>query len=67
MIASTKIILENQDYKILWDFSIQTDHVIEGRRPYLLIVDKTNKTCKIDFAVHGDRRIETKKIGKIVK
>ena len=21
-------VLENQDYKILWDFSIQTDHVI---------------------------------------
>ena len=22
-------VLENKDYKILWDFSIQTDHVIE--------------------------------------
>ena len=26
-------VLENEDYKILWDFSIQTDHVIEARRP----------------------------------
>ena len=25
-------ILENEDHKILWDFSIQTDHVIEARR-----------------------------------
>ena len=24
---------ENEDYKILWDFSIQTDHVIEARIP----------------------------------
>ena len=24
-------VLENEDYKILWDFSIQTDHVIEAR------------------------------------
>ena len=22
-------VLENEDYKILWDFSIQTDHVID--------------------------------------
>ena len=25
-------VLENEDYKILWDFSIQTDDVIEARR-----------------------------------
>ena len=24
-------VLENEDYKILWDFSIQTDHVIEAQ------------------------------------
>ena len=33
-------VLENEDYKILWDFSIQTDHVIEARRPDLVVVDK---------------------------
>ena len=26
-----KSVLQNEDYKILWDFSIQTDHVIEAR------------------------------------
>ena len=26
-------VLENEDYKILLDFSIQNDHVIEARRP----------------------------------
>ena len=32
--------LENEDYKILWDFSIQTGHVIEARRPDFVVVDK---------------------------
>ena len=45
-------VLENEDYKILWDFSIQTDHVIEARRPDLVVVDKKERSCKIiDFAV----------------
>ena len=36
-------VLENEDYKILWDFSIQTDHVIEGRRPDLVVIDKKER------------------------
>ena len=47
--------------KILWDFSIQTDHVIEAQRPDLVVVDKKERICKIiDFAVPGDSRIEEK-------
>ena len=50
-------VLENEDYKILRDFSIQTDHVIEARRPDLVVVDKKERSCKIiDFAVPGDSR-----------
>ena len=42
----------------MWDFSIQTDHVIGARRPNLVVVDK-ERSCKIiDFAVPGDSRIE---------
>ena len=60
-------ILESRDYKILWDFSIQTDHVIEDRRPDLVVVDK-QRTCKIiGFAVPGDSRIEKKEREKIKK
>ena len=60
--------LENEDYKILWDFSIQTDHVIEARRPDLVVVDKKERSCKItDFAVPGDSRIEEKEKDKIEK
>ena len=57
-----EIVLENEDYKILWDFSIKTDHVIEARRPDLVVVDKKERSCKIiDFAVPGDSRIEKEK------
>ena len=36
--------LENEDYKILWGFSIQTDHVIEAQRPDLVVVDKKERS-----------------------
>ena len=58
---------ENEDYKILWGFSIQTD-VIGARRPDLVVVDKKDRSCKIiDFAVPGDSRIEEKEKDKIEK
>ena len=55
---------ENEDYKISWDFSIQTDHIMEARRPDLVVVDK-KRICKIiDFAVPGDSRIAEKEKDK---
>ena len=61
-------VLENKDYKILWDFSIQTDHIIEGQRPDLIVVDKKERICKIiDFPVPGDSRTEEKEKYKIEK
>ena len=60
--------LENEDYKILWYFSIQTDHVTEAWRPDLVVVEKKRRTCKIiAFAVPGDSRIEEKEKEKIEK
>ena len=59
---------ENEDYKMLWDFSIQTDHVMEAQRPDLVAVDKKERSCKIiDFAVPGDSRIEEKEKDKTEK
>ena len=61
-------VLENEDHKILWDFSIQTDHVKEAQRPDLVAVDKKERSYKIiDFAVPGDSRIEEKEKDKIEK
>ena len=52
----------------MWDFSILTDHVIEARRPDLVVVDEKERSCKIiNFAVPGDSRIEEKEKDKIEK
>ena len=32
-------VVENDSWKKLWDFTIQTDHVIEERRPDMVIID----------------------------
>ena len=45
-------LLEYDSHKLLWDFNIQTDHLIPARRPELLIINKKKRICKIvDFAV----------------
>ncbi len=52
-------------HKLLWDFNIQTDHLIPARRPDLIIINKKKRTCKIvDFAVPADHRIKVKECEK---
>ena len=52
----------------MWDFSIQTDHVIEAQRLDLVVVNKKRKTRKIiNFAVPRDSRIDEKEKEKIEK
>ena len=52
-------------HKLLWDFNIQTDHLIPTRRPDLIIINKKKRTCKIvDFAVPADHRIKLKECEK---
>ena len=52
----------------MWDFSIQTDHITENRRPNLVVVDKKGRRSKIiDFVVPEDSRIEEKEKDKIEK
>ena len=54
-------VLENDSHKLLWDFNIQTDHLILARRPDLIIINKRKRICKIvDFAVPADHRINLK-------
>ena len=59
-------VLENDTHKLLWDFNIQTEHLISARRPDLLIIKtKKKKTCKIVvFAVPADHRIKLKECEK---
>ena len=35
--------IENDTHKLLWNFDIQTDHLISGRRPDLIIINKKKK------------------------
>ena len=47
-------VLENDTDELLWDFDIQTDHLISARK-------KKKKICKIvDFSVPADHRIKLK-------
>ena len=58
--------MENDSWKILWDVSIQIDHVIEPRRPDMVIIDKTKNECKItDFVCPFDSRIKEREKDKI--
>ena len=39
-------VLENDTHKLLWDFDIQTDHLISVRRSDLIIINKKKKKKK---------------------
>ena len=38
---------ENDTHKLLWNFDIQTDHLISARRPALIIINKKKKKEKL--------------------
>ena len=50
---------ESEDVKIFWDFNIQTDHVIENRRPDVLSLTRMRGHA-IDIAEPGDSEVESK-------
>ena len=39
-------VLENDTHKLLWDFDIQTDHLISAKRPDLIAINNNNKKKK---------------------
>ena len=59
---------ENENYKLLWDFSIRTDHNIKGWSPDLVLVDKSKKSCHIiDVAIPEDSVAKEKEAEKVEK
>ncbi|XP_072169447.1 uncharacterized protein [Diadema setosum] len=59
---------ENDQVKILWDFDVQTDNVIQHRRPDIIVVERARQMCTIvDVAVPGDSRVAEKEKEKIEK
>ena len=61
-------VIENENFKILWDFTIQCDHIIEARRPDIVVVDKVKKEAMVmDVAIPGDTKVCDKEREKIEK
>ena len=61
-------VVENAEVKLLWDVNIQCDHLIEARRPDLVVVIKGERKCIIiDIAVPGDSRTNDKEKEKVEK
>ena len=65
-----KPVIENEQTKILWDFSIQTDHPIEANRPDIVVLEKTSRKCllankeKEKIEKYQDLRRELQRIWK---
>ena len=63
-IHNPESVLENEMQKVLWDFEIQTDHLISVRWLDWVIVNK-KRTCQIvNFAVPVDHRVKQKESKK---
>ena len=58
---------ESEICKILWDMTIQCDHIIEATRPDIVVVEKeSNKSIIMDIARHGiKRRVQRLRNAKI--
>ena len=60
-----RVLESDKGVKILWDFSLQTDHYVECRRPDIVVVDRPGrKALVIDIAIPGDFRVEEKEVEK---
>jgi hypothetical protein len=61
-------VIETNETKILWDFSIRTDRVIQAHKPDIVVVDKKTKKCQIiDVACPLDMNVAKKEMEKITK
>ena len=60
--------MESENFKILWDFTVQGDGKIETRRPDIVFIDKKKREVVItDVAIPGDDRVKDKELEKLEK
>ena len=60
--------LEDENFKILWDFSIQSEKEIRAIRSDIIFVDKREQTVLfIDVTIPNDHNIIEKRLEKIEK
>ena len=61
-------VVESENFKILWDFTVQCDRKIEARRPDIVFIDKNeSEVVVIDVAISGDDRVKDKELEKLEK
>ena len=61
-------VLDTNDFKLLWDFTIISDSAIYHNRPDITLVRKpSNEVFLIDVAIPGESRIAQKGIEKLTK
>ena len=59
-------VVENEEVEILWDVMIQCDREIKARKPYIVVVNKNERSCAIiDIAIPGHIRVSEKETEKI--
>ena len=59
---------ESENFKIVWDFTVQCDRKIEARRPDIVFTDKKEREVVIiDAAILGDERVKDKELEKLEK
>ena len=61
-------VLESENFKILWDFTVQCEREIEARRPAIVFIDKKEREVVIiDVPIPGDDRVKHKEFVKLQK
>ena len=60
--------MESENFKILWDFTVQCDRKIEARRADIVFIDTKEREVVItDVAIPGDDRVKDRELEKLEK
>ena len=59
--------MEGENFKILWDFTVQCDRKIKEKRPDIVFVDKEREVVIIDVAIPGDDRVKDKELETVTR
>ena len=63
-----EVVVESENSKILWGFTVQCDRKIEARRPDIVFIDRKEREVDIiDVAIPSDDRVKDKELEKVEK
>ena len=61
-------VVESGGFKVLWDFNVQCDRIVEARRPDIVFINRqANEAMITDVAIPGDARVKDKELEKLEK